>query len=214
MKVGLTLCALMFWMGADIWAQTPATPATPEATSASAEDTDNDLTLEQSLAVPEVPAQQKEYVRSLMLREAKALQKLGFKVETMRQGEVVIASVPADKLFAANDTVLLPSASEQLNQFLPYFRNVGRFKILLVMHSDDTGSESYLYNLTQQRILALYDFFDRWAAQTDNLQGYPLADTAQLLPNNSRRNRAENRRLEVYILPGDMLITEAKTKKL
>lgn len=175
-------------------------------------DGDGELTLEQTVAVPAVPAQQKEYVKKLMLREAKALQKLGFKVETMRQGEVVIASVGADRLFAPNDTVLLPSASATLNHLLPYFRSVGRFKIALAMHSDDTGSDQYLYDLTEKRIVALYDFFDRYAAQTDALQGYPMADTQPLAPNNSRHRRADNRRLEIYLIPGNMLITEAKTK--
>ena len=38
----------------------------------------------------------------------------------------------------------------------------------------------------------------------------PLPDT----PNNTMANRSKNRRLEIFIVPGPILISEAKTKKI
>ncbi len=176
----------------------------------------SELTLDETLLLPDVPAKQSAYVTAYMKREAKALQKMGYKVETTRQGEVVIATIPADLLFAPNDTLLLQSAPEQLHPFLPYFRSHGKFKVILAMHSDDTGSNDYLYGLTEKRIIALYDYFDKHAAQTDMLQGYPMADSDPLkdTPNTSRKGRHANRRLEIFIVPGPMLIVDAKNKKL
>ena len=176
----------------------------------------SELTLDETLLLPDVPAKQSVYVTAYMKREAKALQKMGYKVETTRKGEVVIATIPADLLFAPNDTTLLQSASEQLQPFLPYFRSHGKFKVILAMHSDDTGSNEYLYSLTENRIIALYDYFDQHAAQTDMLQGYPMADSDPLKdnPNTSRKGRHANRRLEIFIVPGPILILDAKNKKL
>lgn len=176
----------------------------------------SELTLEETLMLPDVPAKQTAYIKNYMNREAHALHKMGYKVETTRKGEVVIASIPADELFAPNSTTLLPSAPERLKAFLPYFRTHGKFKVILAMHSDDTGSDKYLYSLTEQRILALYGYFDSHAAQTDMLQGYPMSDSEPLkdTPNTSYANRRANRRLEIYIVPGPMLIMEAKSKKL
>ena len=77
----------------------------------------SELTLDETLLLPDVPAKQSVYVTAYMKREAKALQKMGYKVETTRKGEVVIATIPADLLFAPNDTTLLQSASEQLQPF-------------------------------------------------------------------------------------------------
>lgn len=84
------------------------------------------------------------------------------------------------------------------------------------MHSDDTGSDNYLYGLTERRILALYGYFDSNAAQTDMLQGYPMADSEPVkdTPNTSYVNRNKNRRLEIFIIPGPLLIMDAKSKKL
>lgn len=175
----------------------------------------SELSLDETLMLPDVPAKQTPYITAYMKREALALHKLGYKVETTRKGEVVIASIPADELFAPNDTVLLPTAAERLRPFLPYFRTHGKFKVVLAMHSDDTGSDKYLYDLTERRIVALYGFFDDHAAQTDMLQGYPMADSEPLpdTPNTTRANRRANRRLEIFIIPGPMLIVEAKSKK-
>lgn len=176
----------------------------------------SELTLDETLMIPEVPQKQKDYIKAYMKREAQALQKMGYKVETMRKGEVVIASVPAAELFAPNDTVLLPSAYDKLKPFLPYFRTHGKFKVILAMHSDDTGSDKYLYALTEKRIVALYNYFDTYASQTDMLQGYHMADSEPLpdTPNNTMANRSKNRRLEIFIVPGPILISEAKTKKI
>ena len=151
-----------------------------------------------------------------MRREAQALQKMGYAVETMRKGEVVIATIPADKLFAPNDTVLLTSADTQLKAFLPYFRTADKFKVILAMHSDNTGSDNYLYDLTERRIVALYNYFDTYATQTESLQGYPMADSepAPGANNDTRVGRKANRRLEIYIVPGSVLIEDAKNKKL
>ena len=176
----------------------------------------SELTLEETLMLPDVPAKQTDYVKAYMTREAQALHKMGYKVETTRKGEVVIASIPADELFAPNATTLLPTAAERLKPFLPYFRTHGKFKVILAMHSDDTGSGDYLYGLTEKRIQALYGYFDSNAAQTDMLQGYPMADSEPLAsnPNTSYVNRRANRRLEIYLVPGPMMIMEAKSKKL
>jgi outer membrane protein OmpA-like peptidoglycan-associated protein len=181
--------------------------ATPEAESA------DELTLEQTLAQPEVPAKLSTFIKSYMKREALALHKAGYKVETMRKGEVVIATIPTDKLFAPNDTVLMSSADALLKSFLPYFKVMDKFKVVLALHTDDTGSDSYLTNLAAQRIVALYDYFDTHAKNTDSLTGYPIAANDPLKENNSRENRAENRRLEIYIVPSTVLIEEAKPAK-
>jgi hypothetical protein len=176
----------------------------------------SELTLEETIMLPDVPNKQASYIKEYMKREAQALQKMGYKVETTRKGEVVIATIPADELFAPNDTALLETGAEKLKPFLPYFRTHGKFKVILAMHSDDTGSSEYLYGLTEKRIVALYDYFDKHAAQTDMLQGYPMADSDPLRDKGytSAADRRANRRLEIFIVPGPMLIVDAKNKKI
>lgn len=198
--------------------------AVPEMSAAKPQDNNDkeetvdlsDLTLDETLLLPAVGEKQAPYIRNYMNREAQGLEKLGYKVETMRKGEVVVATIPADELFAPNDTTLLPSAGNVLKPFLPYFRIHGKFRVVLAMHSDDTGSAQYLLDLTEKRIISLYDFFDGNASQTDMLQGYPMGSGQPVKghSNATRDERRGNRRLEIYIVPGPMLLMDAKAKKL
>lgn len=172
-----------------------------------------EMTIEQTLAVPEVPSKLNAFVKGYMKREALALLKAGYTVETMRKGEIVIATIPTDKLFEPNDTALSKSAASLLKPFLPYFRVPGKFKVILALHTDDSGSDTYLSSLSEKRIVSLYDYFDSNASDTESLTGYPMAANEPLKDNNSRSNRAENRRLEIYIVPDKVLIEEMKKSK-
>lgn len=190
-----------------------AAQTTTVATDTIADTASDEMTMEQALAEPEVPAKLNTFIKSYMKREALALQKAGYKVETMRKGEIVIATIPTDKLFAPNDTVLMKSAESLLKPFLPYFKVPNKFKVILAVHTDDTGSEDYLNALCEKRIIALYDYFDTHASNTDSLIGYPIATNEPLNENNSRNNRAENRRLEIFIVPSTVLIEDSKPSK-
>lgn len=190
--------------------QLPALAASQTADGGAEQTGDEeDLTMAEALAIPEVPPKQNAWIRDYMKREALALHKLGYRVETMRKGEIVIATIPTDKLFGPNSTRLLPTAPALLKNFLAYFKVEDRFKVVLAVHTDDTGSDAYLTDLAGKRIEALYDYFDASAPHTDTLIGYPIAASEPLKENNTRAGRAENRRLEIYILPSNGLIQEA-----
>lgn len=186
------------------YGQAADAPAQPEA---------DELTMEQNLSTPAVPEKLATFVKNYMKREAVALHKMGYKIETMRKGEVVIATIPTDRLFAPNDTLLMPSADKDLKNFLPYFRTPDKFKVVLALHTDDSGSEDYLNALAEKRIVALYDYFDSHAANTDGLVGYPIAGIEPLEENTTREGRSANRRLEIYIVPSSVLLKELAPSK-
>ena len=81
------------------------------------------------------------------------------------------------------------------------------------MHSDNTGSVKYKEWLCIERINSLYDYFDHFCSTPAMVYGYPMTDTQPLVNNNTRSNRAMNRRLEVYIVPGPELLNNLKGKK-
>ncbi|MGM9821314.1 MAG: OmpA family protein [Muribaculaceae bacterium] len=179
-----------------------------------------DISFEETLMIPEVPKKQQNAIKTYMAREAKALQKidrqqnLGYKLETMRHGEIVIVTIPSSRLFAPNDSALMKGADAELRPFLPYFRTPDKFKVILAVHTDDTGSEGYLTHLAEARVLSLYDYFDENATETSQLMGYPIGASEPLKPNNTRDNRETNRRVEVFIMPGTALIEQAKSGRL
>lgn len=171
-----------------------------------------EVLFEDFVKLPQVPKKQKPFIVEYMRNEAVKLAQLGYNVETMRGGEIVIVTIPTDNLFAPNDTTLMESAPGHLNNLLAYAAVPGRYKIIFKVHTDDTGSEIYLYNLSVSRMNSIYDFFDRYATSPDEVFGYPVGGEEPATDNSSRQNRAENRRLEIFILPGESLIEQAKKK--
>ena len=88
-------------------------------------------------------------------------------------------------------------------------KNPGFYKMLLVMHSDNTGSPTYTLNLTRQRVNAVYDWFDE-NGSVDYVVPYALGETDPLVDNNSVENRKTNRRLEIYLVPEKTMLQQAK----
>lgn len=175
--------------------------------SATVPDSDTDLTLNENLNVPVVPDRSGKAVQAYMRKEAESLVKLGYRVETMRKGEIVIVTVPTAPLFPPNDSILdVTAANKLLRPLAAYMRNPQRYKVLIAVHTDDTGSEKYTEHLSGSRVASLYSYFDRIAGKTANIIGYPLGQTQPEVPNSSRAGREKNRRIEFYIIPETELI--------
>ena len=77
------------------------------------------------------------------------------------------------------------------------------------MHSDDTGSKAYTVRLTRSRVNAVYDWFDA-NGDVDYIVPYALGSNDPLNANDSMEKRRKNRRLEIYIVPNDVMLEQAK----
>ena len=169
-----------------------------------------ELSLDDNLELPEIKnIKQAERIQDFQLDMAVAFKKSNYDVEIMRDDEVVVITIPASQLFDANDTVLNQLGEERLKPFLRMIKNPGFYKMLLVMHSDNTGSEAYTLNLTRQRVNAIYDWFDE-NGSVDYVVPYALGDTDPIVDNNSFDNRKRNRRLEIYLVPEKTMLQQAK----
>ncbi|MDE6305159.1 MAG: OmpA family protein [Muribaculaceae bacterium] len=143
-------------------------------------------------------------------REAKRLKAAGIPVELTRNGEVIVATIGAEGLFLPNSTELRQSAGNFLRPFTPMLTQAGMWKVLVVMHSDDTGSEEYVNSLTEARAESVCKWFEALSLDTSAMVPYGCGADEPLLVNNSRLNRGANRRLEVYLIPGLVMLDMAK----
>ena len=139
------------------------------------------------------------------------------KVELVRRGEVIKVSIPAEVLFDPNATSLKRGSEDTdkiLNFFKRFLRNNDLLKVVIAMHHDNTGSESYCKRITDERLESIYNWFDNNATTTRNLQQFSCGSDNPERPNTSINNRRLNRRLEIYIVPGNTMIEHAKDNKL
>ena len=169
-----------------------------------------ELSLDENLETPVIKNdKQADKIQDFQYDMAVAFKKSNYDVEIMRDDEVIVVTIPASQLFEANDTVLTEVGQLLLKPFLRMIKNPGFYKMLLVMHSDNTGSEVYTLNLTRQRVNAVFDWFDE-NGSVDYVVPYALGETDPIVDNNSVENRKRNRRLEIYLVPEKTMLQQAK----
>jgi outer membrane protein OmpA-like peptidoglycan-associated protein len=169
-----------------------------------------ELLLDENIELPEIKNDKMaDKIQDFQYDMAVAFKKSNYEVETTRDGEVIVITIPASQLFDANDTVLNKLGEEVLKPFLRMVKNPGFYKLLLVMHSDNTGSTEYTLNLTRQRVNAIFDWFEE-NGSVDYVVPYALGETDPVVDNNSVENRKRNRRLEIYLVPEKTMLQQAK----
>lgn len=135
-------------------------------------------------------------------------------VETYRNKEVLLVTIPASKLFAPNEVEVRKDAYALLAPLKRYLKDPDMYRVLLVMHTDNTGSEKYREHITEQRSTALFDWFVKEGCDTRYPFSYAYGDDMPLEENNSLANREKNRRLEVYLVPGKKMLEQAKKGRI
>lgn len=173
-----------------------------------------ELSMEENLAHPEVPKKAVEPIKTRQLSMARHLKSKGMKVETARDGLAVVVTIGTDALFQPNDTLLTRQAGKQLDMLAHYLKTPDFYKLLIVVHSDNTGSEEYLNSLTTFRADILSEALTARGALAESLVTYGFGTDEPLLPNSNRANRAANRRAEFYFVPGPEMISAARSNKL
>ena len=136
------------------------------------------------------------------------------KVEAYRNKEVLLITIPAHLLFDPNETHLKQSAADYLAPIRRYLKDPDMFRVMLVMHTDNTGSEEYRDKVTIDRVNSVFDWFEESGSDTSYLFSYALGDEMPLRPNDSMENRRQNRRLEIYLVPGTKMVEQAKKGRI
>lgn len=168
-----------------------------------------DMDLEQNILTPAVPDKEHSAVSHHMKRLGNDLVKRGYTVDMMRDDEVVLVTIPTDNLFFPNDTLLSPEAPARLTPITSLLTVPDMYKVVYAVHTDNTGSEYYNMELSHRRNNSVYDWLLGRVSEDVIVIPYEMGDTDPVEPNDSRKGRAENRRLEIYLIPGPKLITDA-----
>lgn len=191
-----------------------------------AQDPDNleDLTFSQMLKTVDLSKEKKaaDLIRKFQDVEARSKLMNGplspkqgkCNIEAFRNKEVILVTIPASELFAPNSTDLAKGAERLLNPIKRYMKDPDMFRVLFVMHTDNTGSSKYRDNITADRVDTVTAWFEDQGMDTSYTFSYAFGDESPLVPNTSIENRDKNRRLEVYLMPGKKMLEEAKKGKI
>lgn len=210
-KISVKRYALALAVGAGM-----LSTALPAEGAARKEDLDNMTFIEMINSVD--LGDQSEFIQQFQNKEARAklLSKFngtdGCSLENYRNKEVLLITIPARLLFAPNETLLNEKAGSYLTHFKRYLRQPDMYRVLLVMHTDNTGSEAYRDEITEERVESVFEWFEEQGCDTSFLFPYAMGDDMPLQGNNndSQKNRDANRRLEIFLMPGTKMLEQAK----
>ena len=142
-------------------------------------------------------------------------ERLKVDVDMTRDDEVILVTIPADMLFGPNSTSLLVSSNRNpvLSHFAGFLKDPDLYRMVLVMHHE-TGSQQYCKTMSDRRLQSVLDWFTMHSSGTKFITAYSMGNSLPILPNNSMQNRRQNRRLEIYLVPGNVMIENAKKGKM
>ncbi len=173
-----------------------------------------EMSIDENLATPEVPKKAKKYVAATVDHLRRYFEKNGLHATPLREGEVLHISVSCSDLFGPCAVELRPSASEILRHFNVVVNEPQKYKLLVAVHSDDTGDDRYADSITAARANVIDDYLWQLVGEKDtNVIPYGIGKEEPLVQNNSRSNRATNRRVEFFIIPDNGLIRMSGVKK-
>lgn len=152
--------------------------------------------------------------KNVLLKNKNLSEQNGCSIDAIRNREILVVTIPAHLLFGPNSTELLESAGKYLEPFKRYLKEPDMYRVLPVMHTDNTGSEKYREELTIDRAEAVADWFENEGVNTDYLFPYAMSDDIPLVANDSFENRDKNRRLEIYLVPGQEMLEKAKKGRI
>ena len=173
----------------------PAASAAPEVVD------EMSMTLEENIAYPRIAAKKAAHVRKAMTELRRKLADRKFRATLDRDGEVVCVTIPAADLFRANSREVSPEGRRVLESLTRYVSHREQFKVLVAVHSDDTGDEQYSDELTSDRANAIDDYFNSAAGREVNLIPYGIGRDEPDGGKDKVKSRAANRRVEIFFVP-------------
>ena len=119
---------------------------------------------------------------------------LKFLLKRIKKGEKLILS---NLLFKTNEYSLDDNFLEEVKQLAYYLKNNTEIKIEIAGHTDNVGSESYNYLLSEKRAKAVYEKLIEYGVNDNQLSyiGYGFSDP--IYSNENEENRSLNRRTEI-----------------
>ncbi len=135
-------------------------------------------------------------------QESKLRQRLaGTGVSVTRQGDSIILNMPSNITFDTAQAQLKPQFYPTLNSVALVFQEYKQTLINVVGHTDSDGNANYNYDLSRRRAAAVAQYL---AAQQLNpnrfsVEGHGASDP--IASNATPSGKAQNRRVEITILP-------------
>lgn len=117
-----------------------------------------------------------------------------------RVGEGILITFDSGILFGFDSSDLRPQAQQNLTALANSLDDIEEDAVLMVVgHTDSTGSEDYNQRLSERRARAAAEYLRQQGMRPANLETLGLGESEPVASNDTEAGQAENRRVEVAI---------------
>jgi outer membrane protein OmpA-like peptidoglycan-associated protein len=135
--------------------------------------------------------------------EELAMEIPGARVE--RVGEGIVVTFDSGLLFAYDSDAITGAARENLTNLAESLRKYSDTDVLIVGHTDATGSDTYNQGLSERRAASAANFLSSQGITRTRVQTAGRGEGEPIETNESAEGRALNRRVEVVIVANEQL---------
>jgi outer membrane protein OmpA-like peptidoglycan-associated protein len=126
-----------------------------------------------------------------------------------REGEGILVKFDSGILFDIDKTSLKPAAQNSLKQLAISLQNNPQTNILVVGHTDSTGTAAHNMGLSIRRAGAVKVFLVQQGVGGARLTTQGKGETEPVASNSTLDGRAQNRRVEIVIVANDEMKQQA-----
>lgn len=138
---------------------------------------------------------------SLDQQAAELREGLGDAATVTNTGDRLIVSMSQDILFATDSSALAPSIRDELRTVAVSLNKYPESTVQVVGHTDNTGDAAYNFDLSQRRAAAVSSELIASGVPSRRIQTIGRGEDQPVASNLTPEGRAQNRRVEIVILP-------------
>lgn len=130
--------------------------------------------------------------------------------DVKRDGDRLIVTFEAPILFDFDSSILKPGSKDNLQQMSSVLVDYPDTNLIVIGHTDNTGSDAYNQRLSERRAGAVRSYFINHNVAAGRVRARGYGETAPVASNADEDGRAKNRRVEVQIAANDALQRKAE----
>jgi OOP family OmpA-OmpF porin len=104
-------------------------------------------------------------------------------------------------LFGFDSSKIRSKEDPMLNEAVAILKKNPQLRIEIEGHTDSVGPEAYNQKLSENRAKAIMDYFVNHGVSADQMTMKGYGETKPAFPNDTKENRAKNRRVELRPIP-------------
>lgn len=150
------------------------------------------------------------YIGRRMDRQAEEIKQSIPNAEVIREGEGIIVKFDSGILFDVDQSALKGTAKSNIESLASSLKNNPETNILVVGHTDATGTDAYNYKLSERRAAAVKAYAVSQGVASSRLTTEGRGETEPIADNITDSGKSQNRRVEIVIVANEAMKNTAK----